>query len=38
LHWSQTLLCKRYIKQFFLFHYSEAMNILRQDIGRQRLA
>ncbi len=38
LHWSQTLLCQRYIKQFFLFHYSEAMNILRQDIGCQRLA
>jgi hypothetical protein len=38
LHWSQTLLCERYIKQLFLFHYSEAMNILRQDIGCQRLA
>lgn len=38
LHWSQTLLCERYIKQFFLFHYSEAMNILRQDIDCQRLA
>jgi len=38
LHWSQTLLCERYIKQVFLFHYSEAMNILRQDIGCQRLA
>lgn len=23
LHWSQTLLCERYIKQFFLFHYSD---------------
>jgi hypothetical protein len=37
LHWSQTLLCERYIKQtFILFHYSETMNILRQDIGCQR--